>query len=113
MFSEVASLGTWMRFVFFRNRRWVSFLIMKEFVQAKVPPEAVSSRWNSSFEAVKYHAEHVHLYREFLLAEKSSSQAVRNLLSQLETEEKVAALLPRFLHYYLFIYNETLCRTLY
>eukprot|EP00063_Salmo_salar_P042563 XP_014017398.1 PREDICTED: uncharacterized protein LOC106580644 isoform X2 [Salmo salar] len=94
-FSEVASLVTWMRSVFkkpARKRRWVSFHIMKEFVQAKDPREAVSSRWNSWYEAVKYHTEHVHLYREFLLAEKSASQAVTNILSQLETEEKVQAL---------------------
>eukprot|EP00063_Salmo_salar_P051973 XP_014026808.1 PREDICTED: uncharacterized protein LOC106585279 [Salmo salar] len=69
-FSEVASLVTWMRSVFFkkpdRKRRRVSVLIMKEFVQDKAPPEAVSSRWNSWLEAVKYHAEHVHLYREFV-----------------------------------------------
>ena len=73
---------------------------MKGFVQTKAPHEAASSRWNSWFGAVKYHAEHVHLCREFLLAEKSSSQAVANILGQLETEEKFAALLPRFLPYF-------------
>lgn len=41
---------------------------------------------------MKYHAEHLYLYREFLLAEKSSSQAVTNILSLLETKEKVQAL---------------------
>lgn len=96
-FSNVSSLVTWMRSVFFkkpaRKRRWVNFLIMKENIKSNVPPEAVSSRWNTWFEAVKYHAEHVHLYREFLLAEKSSSQAVTNILSLLETEEKVQALI--------------------
>jgi hypothetical protein len=75
-----------------RKRRWVSFLIMKEFVQAKALPEEMSSRWNSWFEAVKYHAEHVHLYGEFLLAEKSSSQAVTNILGQLETEVRPSLL---------------------
>lgn len=67
-FFEVASLLTWVRSVVFkkpaRKRRWVSFLSMKERLQAKVPPEALSTRWNTWFEAVKYHAEHVHLYRD-------------------------------------------------
>ncbi len=93
-FSDAASLVTWMRSVFFkkpaRKRRWVSFLINKEFVQAKAPPEAVCTRWNSWFEAVKYHAEYVHLYREFLLAEETTAT---NALSQVETEEKVKALI--------------------
>ena len=95
-FSEAASLVTCMRSVLFkkpaRKRRWVSFLVNREFAQTKTPPEYVSSRWNSWFEAVKYHAEHVHLYRVFLLAEKSSSMAVTNILSQVDTEEKVQAL---------------------
>ncbi|KAI7804100.1 hypothetical protein IRJ41_023986 [Triplophysa rosa] len=50
---------------------------------------AVNTRWNSWFEAVKYHAEHVHIYKEFLLAENLSSQAVTNILNLVETEEKV------------------------
>lgn len=96
-FSDATSLVTWMRSVFFkkpaRKRRWVAFLINKEAVQAKVPPEAVCTRWNSWFEAVKYHAEHVHLYRQFLLSEESTSMAVKNILGQiLETEEKVQTL---------------------
>ncbi|XP_036978819.1 uncharacterized protein LOC119033181 [Acanthopagrus latus] len=95
-FSDATSLVTWMISVFFkkpaRKRRWVAFLINKECVQAKVPPEAVCTRWNSWFEAVRYHAEHVHLYRQFLLAEESTGMAVRNVLSQLETEEKVQTL---------------------
>nr|XP_023672281.1 uncharacterized protein LOC111846387 [Paramormyrops kingsleyae] len=95
-FSDVSSLVTWMRSAFFkkpaRKRRWVNFLILKDRLQTKVPPEAVSTRWNTWFEAVKYHAEHVHLYREFFLAENSSSQAVTNILSLLEKEEKVQAL---------------------
>ncbi|XP_036001540.1 uncharacterized protein LOC118565359 [Fundulus heteroclitus] len=92
-FSDATSLVTWMRSVFFkkpaRKRRWVAFLINKEAVQAKVPPEAVCTRWNSWFEAVKYHAEHVHLYRQFFLSEESTAMAVKNILSQLETEEKM------------------------
>jgi hypothetical protein len=36
---------------------------MKEFVLAKDPLGAASSRWNNWFESVKYHA--VHLYRVF------------------------------------------------
>lgn len=95
-FSDATTLVTWMRSVFFkkpaRKRRWVSFLINKEAVQAKVPPEAVCTRWNSWFEAVKYHAEHVHLYRQFFLSEESTAMAVKNILSQLETEEKVQTL---------------------
>lgn len=39
---------------------------------------------------MKYHAEHVDLYREFLLAEESSSQAGTNIM--LETKEEVLAL---------------------
>ncbi|KAK1889393.1 Phosphoglucosamine mutase, partial [Dissostichus eleginoides] len=95
-FSDAASLVAAMRSVFCRKparkRRWVSFLINKEFVHTKAPPESVGSRWNSWFEAVQYHAEHVHLYREFLLEENSSAQAVTNILSLLETEEKMQAL---------------------
>lgn len=95
-FSDATSLVTWMRSVFFkkpaRKRKWVAFLVNKEAVQAKVPPEAVCTRWNSWFEAIKYHAEHVHLYRLFFLSEESTGMAVKNILSQLETEEKVQTL---------------------
>lgn len=47
-FSDATLLVTWMRSAFFkkpaRKRRWVVFLINKECVQAKVPPEAVCTR---------------------------------------------------------------------
>lgn len=75
---------TWQHYKYFSDATWAAFLINKECVQAKVPSEAVSTRWNSWFGAVKCHAEHVHLYRQFLLAE-STGMAVRNILSQLET----------------------------
>ena len=79
-FSDATSLVTWMRSVFFekpaRKQRWVAFLINKECVQATVPLEAVCTRWNSWFEAVRYHAAHVHLYRQFLLAE-STGMAIK------------------------------------
>lgn len=95
-FTEAASLVTWVRSAFFkkpaRKRRWVGFLVMKERVQAKVPPEAGNTRWNSWFEAVKYHAEHLQLYKEFFLAENSSAQAVTNILNLLETDENLQAL---------------------
>nr|XP_057913311.1 uncharacterized protein LOC131107370 [Doryrhamphus excisus] len=94
--SDVSSLVTWMRSVFFkkpaRKRRWLNFLINKEVVQVKIPPEAVCTRWNSWFEAVKYHTKHVHQYRDFLLAEESTAMAVTNILSLVETEEKVQTL---------------------
>lgn len=48
--------------------------------------EAVCTRWNSWFDAVKYHTKHVHLYRDFLLAEDSTAIAVKNILSLVETE---------------------------
>lgn len=95
-FGEVASLVTWIKSAFFkkpaRKRRWVAFLSMKESLHAKVPPEAAGTRWNTWFEAVQYHAEHVHLYQEFFQSEGSSAQAVINILELLQTDEKLDSL---------------------
>lgn len=95
-FSDATSLVTWMRSVFFkkpaRKRRWVNFLINKEAMQSKIHPEAVCTRWNSWFEAFNYHTKHVHLYREFLFAEESTAMADTNVLSQVETDERVQTL---------------------
>lgn len=82
--SDVISLVMWVKSAFFkkpaRKRRWLHFLSAKDAVHVKVPPEPGNTRWNSWFEAVQFHAEHVHLYKEFFSAEKSSAQAVKNIL---------------------------------
>lgn len=82
---------TWLKSVSFKKpgtkRRWVDFVIIKQRVQARVPPEAGNTRWNSWFEAVKYHAEYLQLYKESFLAENSSSLAVTNILNLLDTQE--------------------------
>lgn len=67
-------------------------MAIKEAVQPRVPPEPGNTRWNSWFEAVKYHADHVHLYNDFFTAVKSSAQAVKNILELLETVEQLEAL---------------------
>lgn len=67
-------------------RRWVAFLVNKEAVQAKVPPEAVCTRWNSWFEAIKYHAEHVHLYRQFFF--QRSQQAWQSRTSSASWKQR-------------------------
>lgn len=90
-FSEATALVMWVKSAFFKKPA-LYFLTMKEAEKPKVPPELVSTRWNSWFEAVQYHAEHVHLYKEFFLAEKSSAQAVRNIIELVETDEKQEAL---------------------
>jgi hypothetical protein len=51
----------------------------------------VSSIGNSWFETLKYHAEHVHLYRVFP-GQKSHHPWQSNILSQEETDEKMQAL---------------------
>lgn len=95
-FSEVTALVMWVKSAFFkkpaRKRRWLCFLTMKEAVKPKVPPEPGNTRWNSWFESVQYHADHVHLYKEFFMAENSSAQAVRNILELLDTDDKPEAL---------------------
>lgn len=95
-FSEVTALVMWVKSAFFkkpaRKRRWVHFLTIKEAVRPKVAPEPVSTRWNSWFESVQYHNEHVHLYKEFFAAEKSSAQAVKNILELMDTDVKQEAL---------------------
>lgn len=91
-FSDVTSLVMWIKSAFFkkpaRKRRWLHFLSAKDAVHVKVPPEPGNTRWNSWFEAVRFHAEHVHLYKEFFSAEKSSAQAVKNILDLVETDDK-------------------------
>ena len=67
-----------------RKSRYLAYL--REFIataDVKLPPVPVSSRWNSWFEAVVYHATRVHLYEGFYKAEKGVGMAVQHILELL------------------------------
>lgn len=51
--------------------------------EVKLPPIPVSTRWNSWFEAVTYHATRVHVYEGFYKAEKGSGMAVQRIIELL------------------------------
>lgn len=74
-----------------REDGWASWQ-WRRHVHSKVQTEPGNTRWNSCFESVQYHAEHVHLYKELFLTENSSAQAVKNNLELIETDDKQKAL---------------------
>lgn len=64
-----------------RKSRLLKFLA--DFIASadvKLPPVPVSSRWNSWFEAVAYHATRIHLYEAFYKAEKAQGMAVERII---------------------------------
>ena len=58
----------------------MSFIATSE---VKLPPIPVSTRWNSWFEAVTYHATRVHLYEGFYKTEKGNGMAVQRIIELL------------------------------
>ena len=67
-----------------RKSRYLAYL--SEYIataDVKLPPVPVSSRWNSWFETVKYHATRVHLYEGFYKAEKGVGMAVQHIIELL------------------------------
>jgi hypothetical protein len=77
-FDDVGTLVSMVKSAFFkkpgRKTRYIDYL--KEYLpddQVKLPPVPCTTRWNSWFEAVKYHATHVHLYEGFFKGKFSQS----------------------------------------
>ena len=67
-----------------RESRYLKYL--NDFIassEVKLPPVPVSSRWNSWFEAVCYHATRVHIYEGFFKAEKGEGMAVQRIIELL------------------------------
>ena len=69
-FGRIATLTSMVKSSFFkkpaRKGRYIDFLVKyppKE--QVKLPPVPCSTRWNTWFEAVAYHASHMHVYNGF------------------------------------------------
>ena len=71
-----------------RKSRFLKFL--GEFISSadvKLPPVPVSTRWNSWFAAVMYHATRVQLYEGFYKAESSKGMAVERIIELVTHKE--------------------------
>ena len=65
------------------SRKQCFLKYLRDFIFAsdvKLPPVPVSTRWDSWFEAVIYHATRIHLYEGFYKAEKGSGMAVHRII---------------------------------
>ena len=85
LLDNVSQLNKMVKSAFFKKpgckQRYITFL--GEYLPAdevRLPPALVSTRWNSWFEAAKYHAHHMHLYEGFFIQEKSDAMAVDRIL---------------------------------
>ena len=82
-----------------RKARYLDFLgecVPKELV--RLPPLPSATRWNSWFEAIIYHASHIHIYEGFFKSEKSAGQAVERILELCRNKE-VFAYMVLYLHF--------------
>lgn len=84
-FSHLATLVTMIKSAFFkkpgRKARYLKYL--EEYLGKdgiKLPPVPVSTRWNSWFETVIYHATHLHMYGGFFKSESSQGMAVERII---------------------------------
>ena len=71
-----------------RKSRLLQFLA--DFISStdvKLPPVPVSTRWNSWFSSVAYHATRVHLYEGFFKAEASKGMAVECIIELVTHKE--------------------------
>ncbi|XP_041480924.1 uncharacterized protein LOC121428390 [Lytechinus variegatus] len=91
-FGRVDTFTKMMKSAFFkkpaRKTRYLKYL--KEYLppdQCKLAPAPVSTRWNSWYNAVKYHKEHLHVYEGFFKLEDSKGVAVETILEMLRNKE--------------------------
>uniref|UniRef100_UPI00358FF509 uncharacterized protein n=1 Tax=Myxine glutinosa TaxID=7769 RepID=UPI00358FF509 len=96
-FGNVATIVKMIKAAFLkkaaRKARYLRFL--KDFLpkeQVKLPPVPVSTRWNSWFDAVNYHATHLQHYKVFFKREGGRSTAVQTILGMTRNEEVFAEL---------------------
>ena len=89
-FAEVATVTNLMKTLFTtqpaRKRRYKAHLAARNVASPTLPPVPVASRWNTWFEAVKYHAIHVEHYHSFFMAEASEAQSVLRIIGLLDPE---------------------------
>ena len=84
-FGRTATLVSMVKSAFYkkpgRKSRYLQYLA--EYLPGdlvKLPPVPVSTRWNSWFEAVMYHAAHIHVYNGFFKDEAFKGMAVESIL---------------------------------
>ncbi|XP_072035551.1 uncharacterized protein [Amphiura filiformis] len=82
-FSDVNTLVWTMKSVFnkkpHRKRRFIAYLREQGVESPRFPPMPVQTRWNSWFEAVLYHHEHMQHYLGFFESEDTDAQSVERL----------------------------------
>ena len=61
-----------------RSLEWLENYLPKE--QVKLPPVPVATRWNSWFNAVRYHSSFIQFYEGFFKQEKNHGLAVHRIL---------------------------------
>ena len=84
-FGHTATLVSMVKSAFFkkpgRKSRYIKYLA--EYLPSddvKLPPVPCSTRWNTWFRAVIYHAVHIHMYNGFFKVEASKGMAVETIL---------------------------------
>ena len=69
-----------------RKRRYLDFLRQNAVLRPSLPPQPSLTRWTTWFEAVKYHANHMDLYKTFFTQEEESSECMKTLSAMMLDE---------------------------